>query len=370
MDRRYGFCGPNNAGTISCGGCDRGIGERPANAVFPSCVACMVVLVLAFSGSTTFPCNGVSVFPGSMDPTAVGFSMNTASFLVSVVEVAGQNDEARIREELTSVGFLSSQLIKDTVLHCVFAEHDSYVVLAFRGSTTMQDWLTDLKFTQSKTKKTGLPGRVHRGFFNALNQGWPAIAALLQQAETDGKSIWITGHSLGGGLAQVAALRASVEGIGVAGIYTFASPKVGDAAFAKAYEIAHRGRSFRVVNANDLVPHVAPSQPAEDQFARILAPSPNKLEFKLAVKGTFMLVKYTHAGELFVFDDSGFFMGRKPYSDRDDIVYWQTVESDYGSGSWFTIINDQGQIARKHFLNQYVKILHEAAGCDRSSGAE
>ncbi len=329
-------------------------------------VAIIAMLVVTAAN----PSNGSTICPETLDPSAGGFSMGNASFLVSVVEVAGQNDEGRIREQLKSVGFLSARLIKDKVLHCVFAEHDSYVVLAFRGSTTMQDWLADLKFTQSKTKRTGLPGRVHQGFFRALDQGWPKISVLLRQADNDGKSIWITGHSLGGGLAQVAAMRAALEEIDVSGIYTFASPKVGDGVFARAYEAAYRGRSFRVVNANDLVPRVAPSQPAEDQFARIMSPDPNKLKFKLALKGTFMLVKYTHAGELFVFDDSGSFSGRKPYSDRDDIGYWKKVESDYGSGSWLTLINDQGQIARKHFLKAYVEILQDAAGCEHSSSSD
>ncbi len=68
-----------------------------------------------------------------------------------------------------------------------------------------------------------------------------------------------------------------------------------------------------------------------------------------------MLVKYTHAGELYVFDDSEAFAGRRTYSDQDDVGYWLKVEADYGSGSWFTLINDQGKIARKHFLNAYVR---------------
>lgn len=308
------------------------------------------------------PCHGVEIHPETLDPSAVGFSLSNASFLVSVVEVAGQNDEGQIRDQLAAVGFESAHLIKGSVLHCVVAEHTSYVVLAFRGSTTMQDWLTDLKFTQSKTKKTGLPGRVHQGFFRALDQGWSQIAELLREADERGKIIWITGHSLGGGLAHIAAMRAAQEGIPVAGIYTFASPRVGNPAFVAAYEGHYRGRSFRVVNANDLVPHVPPSQPGEKNFARILAPSGEYTKVGLSVKGAFMLVKYSHAGELYAFDENGTFVGRRASSDQDDAGYWRQVESDYGSGSWFVLIDDQGNIARKHFLKEYVEILHEATG--------
>ncbi len=319
-------------------------------------------LVVVFAMAGTLRADEGGIFPESMDIDVDGFSLANASFLVSMVEISGQNDEGRIREQLSSVGFKSAQLIKDQVLHCVVAEHDNFVVLAFRGSTTMQDWLTDLKFTQSKTKKTGLPGKVHRGFCRALDQGWPRVSALLEQADKNGKTIWITGHSLGGGLAHIAAMRAAQEGIRVAGIYTFASPRVGDPAFVKAFEKAYHGRSFRVVNANDLVPHVPPSQPGEKVFGQIVVPAGQGDEVKLAVKGAFMLVKYTHAGELYVFDDSGAFVGRRTYSDQGDAAYWLKVKSDYGSGSWLTLVNDQGKIARKHFLDAYVAILHSAAG--------
>ncbi len=319
-------------------------------------------ILIGLAVLVALPCAGQGIFPRSMDPTARSFSLSNASFLVSMVEVAGQNDEAKIRADLDKVGFQTARLIKDTQLHCVFAEHTSYAVLAFRGSTTAQDWLTDLKFVQSKTKKTGLPGKVHKGFVRALDQGWPTISGLLKQAHAKGKSIWITGHSLGGGLSHLAAMRASKDGTPVAGVYTFASPRVGNEKFVKAYEAAHRGRSYRIVNATDLVPHVPPSQPGEKQFARLLVPEDASTYVKLGVKGPFLLIKYSHAGELYVFTDSGAFAGRKAYSDNDDIGYWQKVELEYGSGSWLGVVEDQGKIGRKHLLKGYVKILHAAAG--------
>lgn len=319
-----------------------------------------VVVISGLLSSTAVPCSGASTIPGSFDPTARGFSLSNASFLVSVVEVAGQNDEGRIRIQMSAVGLSSARLIKDKVLHCVVAENDSYLVLAFRGSTTMQDWLTDLKFTQAKEKSTGLPGRVHRGFVRALDEGWPRIAELLARADKAGKTIWITGHSLGGGLSHIAAMRAALEGIPIAGIYTFASPRVGDDEFVKAFNRQFSGRSYRVVNVEDLVPHVPPTQPAEKEFAAIVAPTKKKLGVRLAAKGAFMMVRYTHAGELFVFDERGVFRGRQNTSDQDDVRYWKEVESEYGTGSWTVIVDDQGNIARKHFLNAYVKVLHRA----------
>lgn len=319
-------------------------------------------ILTSLAALVALPCTAQGILPRTMDSTTTSFSLSNASFLVSMVAVAGQNDEAKIKADLDEVGFQSARLIKDTQLHCVFAEHSSYAVLAFRGSTTAQDWLTDLKFVQSKTKKTGLPGKVHKGFVRALDQGWSTISDLLKQAHAKDKSIWITGHSLGGGLSHLAAMRASIDGIPVAGIYTFASPRVGDKKFVKAYEAAHRGRSYRIVNANDLVPHVPPSQPGEKPFAHLLVPEDASAHVKLGVKGPFLLIKYSHAGELYTFTDSGAFAGRKSYSDNEDIGYWQQVELDYGSGSWLRVVSDQGKVGRKHLLKEYVKILHATAG--------
>ncbi|MEE4273852.1 MAG: lipase family protein [Thermoanaerobaculales bacterium] len=306
------------------------------------------------------PCSGASSVAATFDPASRSFSLENAAFLVSVVEIASQNDEGCIRAQLAPLGFRAARLIKSKVLHCVVAEGDGYVVLAFRGSTTMQDWLTDLKFAQAGTKTTGLPGKVHRGFVRALDEGWPRIAELLHRADENGASVWITGHSLGGGLSHIAAMRAAREGIDVAGVYTFASPRVGNDEFAEAYEEVYRGRSYRVVNIEDMVPHVPPSQAGEKEFERIVAPKQKKLGLRLASKGVFMMVKYTHTGELFVFGRQGVYRGRQTYSDRDDARFWREVEATYGSGSWAALVNDQGKVARTHFLDAYVKVLHQA----------
>jgi len=318
-----------------------------------------VWVVVAFAGAGSWY-EGSAAVPAALDPGARGFTVANAYFLVKVVEVASGNDEGRIRAQLAPMGFRTARLIKSKVLHCVVADHGDYVVLAFRGSTSMQDWLTDLKFTQTGSKTTGLPGKVHQGFFRALDQGWSRIAELLSRADDAGKSIWITGHSLGGGLSHLAAMRAEEDGIDVAGVYTFASPRVGNPEFVKAYEDVYRGRSFRVVNVEDMVPHVPPSQPGEKEFERIVSPKRKKLGLRLAAKGAFMMVKYTHAGELFVFDEQGVYRGEKTYSDQDDARFWREVEATYGSGSWATLVNDQGKVARTHVLDAYVRLLHQA----------
>jgi len=73
--------------------------------------------------------------------------------------------------------------------------------------------------------------RVHKGFYEAfskLNEGKLGIKEKMDavKASTNGAiAIYITGHSLGGALAQIAAAVLGTDQ--VAACYTFGSPRVG-----------------------------------------------------------------------------------------------------------------------------------------------
>ncbi len=153
---------------------------------------------------------------------------------------------------------------------------DEFMVLAFRGTQEIRDWTTNLdmklrNFTIRRAGKTTLSsykGKVHTGFF----LGWADIERdVLAQLErwqnepsTTGRSfrtlppLLITGHSLGGALATMAAASLHENGINVAGLYTFGQPRVGDLTFSRQLDKNLAGKVFRFVNNNDVVPHVPP----------------------------------------------------------------------------------------------------------------
>ena len=152
---------------------------------------------------------------------------------------------------------------------------DECVVLAFRGTQEMRDWTTNLNtklrnFTIRRAGKTTLSsykGRVHTGFF----LGWAEIERdVLAQLErwqttdnTNGVSkplppLLITGHSLGGALATMAAAALHENGFDVAGLYTFGQPRVGDLTFSRQLNKNLSGKVFRFINNNDVVPHIPP----------------------------------------------------------------------------------------------------------------
>jgi pimeloyl-ACP methyl ester carboxylesterase len=200
---------------------------------------------------------------------------------------------------------------------------------------------------------------VHRGFHTALDGGWDTIRGELERAAEDGLPLWFAGHSLGGGLAQLAAMRAAEEGLPVAGVYAFGSPKVGDPAFAEAYDRRLDGRSYRIVNGDDLVPRMAPSEPAEKSFVAFLGGRRASVS-GISMKAALMMADYSHAGRLYLFDHRGRFAGRKPWNETDDLIYWQRMQAEYGAIGWLGLIADNSEVAGKHSLLEYIR-LHRAA---------
>ena len=132
------------------------------------------------------------------------------------------------------------------------AEDAELRYLAFRGteSTNHVDWLKDAKFRP-------VPGvwgtQVHRGFREALDEVWDEVLAVVG---VDDRRLVITGHSLGAGLATLAAARLVAAGHGVDSVYTYGSPRVGLRDFAAAYEAALGAKTYRVINHIDIVTRV------------------------------------------------------------------------------------------------------------------
>ena len=104
------------------------------------------------------------------------------------------------------------------------------IVLAFRGTDEVEDWLINLNVVQVKDHGA----LVHRGFFRAIDAVWPQIEPRLKDfLKASPRTIRITGHSLGGALATLAAIRIQRMGIRNVETYTFGQPRVGNRAMAE-----------------------------------------------------------------------------------------------------------------------------------------
>lgn len=152
---------------------------------------------------------------------------------------------------------------------CV-AGNDALVVVFFRGTQTNgQDWGTDVSAVPVARPAWGDGVRVHAGFDGAVTAVWPELEASVKAMSTQGQPVWVTGHSLGGALATVAAFRlehtASVE---VHGVYTYGAPGVGNGAFRTAYT-ARSINHQRYTQARDLIPALPPSVASSKGYAHV-----------------------------------------------------------------------------------------------------
>lgn len=111
------------------------------------------------------------------------------------------------------------------------------LIIAYRGTDEIKDVCLDLKIKREHfdSDKVEL-GLVHEGFLKAHRTLWPLITEYID-SEKDIKSLYLTGHSLGGSIATIASLEASnqypqfdVE------VVTFGCPRVGDKIFTKVID--------------------------------------------------------------------------------------------------------------------------------------
>jgi hypothetical protein len=137
-----------------------------------------------------------------------------------------------------------------TDTHVLITRSGADVIIAFRGTADLRNWLTDLDCELIRVGSC----RVHRGFYEAMKSVESDLMAKLSEAR--GARLWVTGHSLGGALAMLWALWAVQSGYEIAGVYTFGQPRVGDAAFGQLYDSILKTRTWRSIHADDIVPRV------------------------------------------------------------------------------------------------------------------
>jgi triacylglycerol lipase len=198
----------------------------------------------------------------AFEPRATSFSMANAQILAQAAAVA-YREPARCAKWATVSGFTGAfDFFDNDDTQGFVAESTEAIVVAFRGTQPNRpmDWFVDLRATRGHWDHS--IGEVHDGFYRALRKVWgvalPKGEVLPRRLVNRGsKTIWITGHSLGGALAELCAAQAMfVSKIPVQGVYTFGQPRVGNQDFAAAVNEKLGSGIFRFVNDRDIVPRV------------------------------------------------------------------------------------------------------------------
>lgn len=183
--------------------------------------------------------------------------------LVYLPEPAGRE---AFRERLG----LDARLIASANTQTYVGESGSAVVVAFRGSENpatidgLKDWLLTnasnfLVLPEGRIgtdfAAAGVGARFHKGFMGALAEIWDPLSAAVDAAQKRReRPLWVTGHSLGGALALLAAWRFQQQFQAVHAVHTFGAPMVGNQKAAEAFQREFPGRIFRYVDDLDLVP--------------------------------------------------------------------------------------------------------------------
>ncbi|HUL41385.1 MAG TPA: lipase family protein [Burkholderiales bacterium] len=226
------------------------------------------------------------------NPTRKGFDRDIAWWLAECSRLAYEN-KRRVYDELANAGFEFVIFFDTLATQGYLASHPGtsglgqFAVLAFRG--TEKDWadiLTDVAIfkstlpdelypvlTASETDRVSY--RAHTGFIYALKVAWgvaidgfapkgqmqaprwygakgisDALYDIIEENSWRDIPVFMTGHSLGGALACLAACPRPP-----AMLYTFGCPRVADSELARALD-RRNIPVFRIVNSTDIVPRV------------------------------------------------------------------------------------------------------------------
>ena len=165
---------------------------------------------------------------------------------------------------------MDARLVSVNNTQAYVAANAQNILVAFRGSEAptsidgLKDWLltnaVNLLIVPEGQIGTdfiaaGVGARFHKGFMGALADVWDTLfAATDAEMKKAERPLWVTGHSLGGALAQLAAWRFNRRFLQVHQVYTYGAPMVGNKAAKDAFDKEFEGRLFRYVNLTDIVP--------------------------------------------------------------------------------------------------------------------
>ena len=161
-------------------------------------------------------------------------------------------DDERILANLLEddKGFLSVFGVSRNSAQAALIEHKDYLCIAFRGTDELADWLDNLNaFTTQE-----LFGAFHRGFWHSVEDVWQPINAKFRQLQQQNpRPLFITGHSLGGAMATIAAAKLVHEDKPFTSEYTFGQPRALTRDTARIFNAECKSRYFRFHNNNDIV---------------------------------------------------------------------------------------------------------------------
>lgn len=175
----------------------------------------------------------------------------------------GDPDDAAILASLkqTGSGFVSVSGTGKNSAQAVLIEHEDYFCMAFRGTDEWEDWLDNIDGRKANSEQA-MFGDFHRGFHRSCNDVWDHLDERYQSLREEDKKakryrpLFLTGHSLGGAMATVAAAKLVLEDRPFSSVYTYGQPRAVKRDTAQFLSRECGARYYRFQNNQDLVTRV------------------------------------------------------------------------------------------------------------------
>lgn len=150
--------------------------------------------------------------------------------------------------------FLSVFGVDNNSAQAALIEHENYYCMSFRGTNEFMDWIDNINALSVEE----LFGGFHRGFWKSVDDVWQPLYSKLMSLNTAGKKrpLFITGHSLGGAMATIAAARLIHLDQPFTSVYTFGQPRALTRNTSRIFNAECKSRYFRFHNNNDIVTRV------------------------------------------------------------------------------------------------------------------
>lgn len=168
----------------------------------------------------------------------------------------------------------------DDIDACLVGANADGIIVAFRGTLppypvtvpSLLDWWQDLFYATPETVGQ-IPGKVHSGFWDAVNALWEGITTQVANFTEwfPGARLYVTGHSKGGGMAPIYAANLHFNYPALpqpTAICTFAGPHPGNVDFANGFPLSTIPFT-RYENYLDVVPLLPPTAEFIDIAAKI-----------------------------------------------------------------------------------------------------
>jgi len=170
---------------------------------------------------------------------------------------AGEPDTDAILNELQAEDpdFIEVTPAAQSSAEAILVEHKHYWCFSFRGTDEILDWKDNVDFFPARA----LFGEFHRGFLASTDDVWETLYPHYRERHKEDRErgnarpVFLTGHSLGGAMATVAAAKLIHADQPFTSAYTFGQPRAMTLDTARIFNVEARQRFHRFQNNCDIV---------------------------------------------------------------------------------------------------------------------